>query len=93
MKIFKYTFPVGSIVELKTHQVYKILHFAVRSPAEITVWALVDENTKKDHQVHNFIIYGTGHPVDPETTGNYLTTVIDALGLVWHIFEGTEDRI
>jgi hypothetical protein len=55
----------------------------------LNVWAEVDPN--RPVMKHTFLIYGTGHPIehDPDEA-DFIATVMDPRGLVWHVFDAGE---
>lgn len=53
------------------------------------VWALVDES--QTAVLHKFDIVGTGWDLE-EVEGDYLGTVHDPAGFVWHVFYNGEDN-
>lgn len=53
-----------------------------------TLWALVDTDAKPWEQ-RTFFVIGTGMEMPPGS-GDYIGTVQEYNGLVWHVFEITE---
>jgi hypothetical protein len=51
---------------------------------DITLWAEVNDNKEKETRV--FEVYGTGHEMN-EYDLDYIGTVQDNSGLVWHVYE------
>lgn len=50
-----------------------------------TLWALVDPDAAKNFRP--VLMFGTGHPVSPVVEhGQYIGTVQDPMGYVWHYF-------
>ena len=80
--IWKFPFEIAGRIEIAMPEGSRVL--AVQMQGENpTLWALV--NPRCAIQSRFFRIYGTGHGI-PEPPGNYIGTVQDARGLVWHVF-------
>jgi hypothetical protein len=62
----------------------KLLHVGEQSDS-IVIWAKV--NTENETEERNFVVYGTGHQIDPNEAIKYIGTVQLSYGLVFHVFE------
>lgn len=81
IKIYKYELPVDGDVVIIRNKVIKFLE--VQNQNDIpTIWAMIDENEKEDTSI---IAIGTGWEV-PSGCKEYLGTVQDEYGFVWHYF-------
>lgn len=72
----------GSVLELP--YLARVLSVQYQEGTGLCLWALVDpEAVKVLRKIH---IYGTGWPADGCLHLDYLTTVQDSGGFVWHVF-------
>lgn len=54
----------------------------------VRIWAVV--NTDEPLVERRIMVHGTGHQMDANLCYLYIGTVIDAVDLVWHVFEVKE---
>lgn len=57
---------------------------------QMCLWAEVD--TAADSTVRTIFVFGTGNPM-PEEPGEYISTVQDYMGLVWHVYIMEEQHV
>lgn len=55
---------------------------------KLCVWAMVSPTTLSKSN-RSFVIFGTGHSIPDNLNAQFLGTVQDNFGLVWHVFEGS----
>lgn len=85
-RVYKYTFPTQDVFELALPIGARILKLGM-SKGDPCVWVLVDPD-KTQHEIHRFLIFGTGHDISDEelATLTYVDTYFEG-PLVWHVFE------
>lgn len=59
------------------------------TPDGLMLWAEVNPQLGKEP--HYFYIYGTGHRQGASRQQWYIGTVIDPMGLVWHVYSARRD--
>lgn len=89
--IWKFEVPVTDHPQVEMPVGAKVLDVQASPKRDLLwLWALVEPEAEKTTK--EFLLYGTGHPVDPELTpGEHIATVQVPLGpghlpLVWHLF-------
>lgn len=61
------------------------VHVGAKNHGEVQVWYICD--TDQPPTVSALRVFGTGHPLPPESEAAYLGTALDADGFhVWHLF-------
>lgn len=85
MKIFKYTLESKPGVPQKVAMpmLFKVISTKVVDN-KICVWAIVDEQAPTEDVT--FYAIWTGEPANHVAGCNFIDTVVDFYGLVWHIF-------
>ena len=83
-KIYKYNLNVDSVINVTND--YEILDIQYQDD-KLVAWLLVDLDSNNWKYKIKFNIYGTGWNCN-EKYENYVKTVQDNNGLVWHIFKG-----
>lgn len=84
-KIYKYPFDLSDCVSIEIPSVFKILKVAYQND-KLTMWAIVD--TGSPERNIRLRIFGTGFEV-PHTayySWQFLDTIFDPYGFVWHVF-------
>lgn len=82
--IYKYPLALREKQTLLLPECATILKVAMQH-GRITLWALheLGETTPAEYEI---LIFGTGHPTHGAKPENYLDTVMDSGGYVWHVF-------
>lgn len=84
LTIFKYLIAITDRQDIKIPKGGKILSVQYQYP-NTCVWVMVDELQPKESR--SFEVFGTGHIIEPNETRQFLGTIQQPNGLVFHIFE------
>jgi hypothetical protein len=83
--VHKYPFQVDSTVVLNLPRGAEVLHVACRDDGMPCLWALVDDENKKEPRT--FLVIATGKPVPgPRNALRHVATFFEVPD-VWHLFE------
>ena len=93
-KIYKYDFHIDDTVEIRTHDVIKLLKIGKQNPEQgvLTAWIIVDTDSEPDEDAVRLRVFGTGQPIlsfdhfnNDLPVSLYIDTVQDGQ-FVWHVF-------
>lgn len=70
--------------EMKLPKGAKILSVNIQQDV-LCLWSEVD--TELPLEQRNFLAYGTGWQINPDSKREFIATVFGPSGLVWHIYE------
>jgi hypothetical protein len=86
-KIFKYDLRVTDVDHVKMPDGAQIIHVDWQGPniQQLQLWAVVDPDAPLFDR--EFRVIGTGHPIADLPDLQHIGTVVQPIGLVWHVFE------
>ena len=90
--IYKYNITIGEQV-ICLPKGYKILKVGQDGKENLTMWALVDEESKEQEKV-TVVVLGTGWSVPTKVAEefDFIDSIIEKCGLVWHVFAAAGER-
>lgn len=83
LTIYKYQFQIADKVAIEMPAQAQVLSVQMQNDTP-TMWVKVV--TDRPKELRTFLIFGTGHAMNPHFEYSYVATIQDR-GFVWHIFE------
>jgi len=81
--IFKYQLSYPTLMRAEIPEGFIIHKFALQH-GNMTIWAEVNDEARIEEVA--FSLFGTGWTIPPDYSGEYIDTIFDSDGFVWHIY-------
>lgn len=84
MKIYKYELGIGGSITEITAPIVQFLKVDWQNGTGPVAWAIIDDDNEESYRTYRVASIGTGW--DCPTDSDYIGTIQDDMGYVWHYF-------